>query len=288
MIDETTHEALLNTAVEALLAGGRHIRAEFERPLSELRPVYKNQEVGGSLQTQIDKNSERDILAVLLSSPFQHDTFVTEESGTLGAGPRRWYVDGFDGTANLHIQLRESSAGLLVEQDGEIVLAAAIDPFEDLLYVGLQGRGAWVYDLAFDGGRFRLASDAVRIEVDRASDRPANSLFVLADASFKPHLAQKKTGFLLDVTASAHHVRMIGSNVKQGILMAHRRGHLALTDRIGGFYDLSGYFVAREAGAFLGNLDGATPRPGDEVVVCAVNRDLFELALRAARRHYRP
>lgn len=288
MQNDTEQEDLLNAAVTAILAGARHIRSEFELPFSELRPVYKNQEVGGSLQTQIDKNSERDILSVLLSSPFKGDSFVAEESGTLeGAGPRRWYIDGFDGTANLHVQLRESTCGLMVRQGDEIVLSAAVDPFEDLLYVGLRGRGAWVYNLAFEDRAFRIVSEPARLTVDRASDRPANGMFVLADASFKPHLAPRKTGFLLDVTAAAYQVRMIGSNIKQGLMLAHRRGHVSLTDRIGGFFDLTGYFIAREAGAFVGNLDGALPTPDDDVVVCAVNQNLFELALRAARRHYR-
>ena len=278
---------LLNAAIQAMLAGARHIRIQFEQPFSDLRPVFKNQEAGGSLQTIIDKNSERDILSVLLSSPFKDDTFVAEESGTVeGKGPRRWYIDGFDGTANLHIQLRESTCGLFVKEGDAVVMAAAVDPFEDLLYVGLPGTGAFVYNLAFSGERFAIQGEPARIRVDTGSGRGANSLFMLVDASFRPHLAARKAAWLQDVSASVYQARMIGSNIKQGIMLANGRGHVSITDRIGGYFDLTGYFIAREAGALIGNLKGLAPTADDKVVCAAVNKDLFELALRAARKHY--
>jgi fructose-1,6-bisphosphatase/inositol monophosphatase family enzyme len=284
-----TDEELLNVATQAILAGSRHIRMQFDKPLSELRPVFKNPEAGGSLQTIIDKNSERDILSVLLSSPFRDDTIIAEENGAIdGPGPRTWFVDGFDGTANIHIALRESSCGLVVRQADEVILAAGVDPFEELLYVGMQGRGAFVYDLRFSGEEFEIASDATQIRADPGNTRSANSLFMLVDASFKPRHAERKSAWLFEMSSSAFHARMIGSNIKQGLLLAHGRGHVAMTDRIGGFFDLAGYFVAREAGAFVGNLDGNVPVPGDPVVCCAANETLFELALAATRKCYGP
>ena len=277
---------LFNAATQAILAGARHIRMQFEQPFSDLRPVFKNQEAGGSLQTIIDKNSERDVLSVLLSSPFKGDTFIAEESGTLAGGERRWYIDGFDGTANLHIQLRESTCGLFVKEGDDVVIAAAVDPFEDLLYVALPGSGAFVYNLAFEKDRFAIKGEPARIRVDTGTGRAANSLFMLVDASFRPHLAAKKAGWLVDVSPSVYQARMIGSNIKQGIMLANGRGHVSITDRIGGYFDLTGYFIAREAGAFIGNLQGLSPTAEDKVVCAAVNKDLFELALRAARKHY--
>ncbi len=287
MTDSLELETLLNAATQAILAGARHIRIYFDRPIDELRPVFKNPEAGGSLLTMIDKNSERDILTVLLSSPFKDDTIVAEENGTLGGtSSRTWYVDGFDGTANIHIGLRESSCGLIVRDGDEVVLAAAVDPFEDHLYVGVKGRGAFLYKLAFDGEFFQIASEATQISVDPGNTRSANSLFALVDASFKPRQATRKAAWLTQIATSAFHVRMIGSNIKQGMLLAHGRGHIALTDRIGGYFDLAGYFIAKEAGAYVGNLEGKTPVPGDKVVVCAVNKTLYELALAATRSAY--
>jgi fructose-1,6-bisphosphatase/inositol monophosphatase family enzyme len=289
MNDATTNEVLLNAATQAILAGARHIRVHFDKPLSELRPVFKNPEAGGSLQTIIDKNSERDVLSVLLSSPLCDDTIIAEESGTIeGSGPRTWFIDGFDGTANIHIGLRESSCGLIVRQDDQVVLAAGVDPFEDMLFVGMRGQGAFAYGLQFTGEEFEIDTEATQIHVDPGNTRSANSLFMLVDSSFKPRQAQRKSAWLTEMAASAFHARMIGSNIKQGLLLAQGRGHVALTDRIGGYFDLAGYFIAREAGAFVGNLEGEVPVPGDKVVCCAANKTLFELALAATRKCYGP
>jgi myo-inositol-1(or 4)-monophosphatase len=289
MTGDPTAQELLNAATQALLAGSRHIRTHFDKPYDELRPVFKNPETGGSLLTLIDKNSERDILSVLLSSPFRDDTIVAEENGTLdGTTSRTWYVDGFDGTSNIHIGMRESSCGLIVRDAHDVVLAAAVDPFEEHLYVGMKGHGAFVYDPAFTGDAFEIATDPQQLRVDPGSTRSENSLFMLVDASFKPRQATRKAIWLQQMATSAFHVRMIGSNIKQGFLLAHGRGHVALTDRIGGYFALAGYFVAKEAGAYIGNLDGETPVPDDKVVCCATNKTLYELALAAMRAAYGP
>lgn len=286
-IQNNLQQALMDIAIAAVLAGGKDIKCLFDDSLGNLNLGYQGIESGGELKTIKNRQSESDMLSILLESQFKHDSYNVKRSQQIkGESFREWFIDGLDGFTNVPIRLKEVTCGLLVREGGVVVLAVALDPFEEFLYTAQKDDGAYIYNLDFTSKEFVISSKPRQIKVDDGKNKNIDKLYMLIDASMKPQVKNRKTRWMVDCASLAYHARMIGSNIKQGLMIANGRGHISLTDDIGGFYDLTGYFIAKEAGAFVGNLKKEFPNPQDHVVFCATNQDLFESVHQITEKYY--
>src|SRR5205823_4575053 len=86
--------SFLDVAVEAALAAGEILVAEFARPL---QISYKGDV---DLVTQADKRSEQAIVNCLRKRFPSHAILAEEGGGLESDSPFRWYVDPLDGTTN--------------------------------------------------------------------------------------------------------------------------------------------------------------------------------------------
>src|SRR5262245_10741122 len=96
----------------------------------------------GSPVTVADRAIELRLRSLLVDAR-PADAFLGEEFGHVGDGPRRWIVDGIDGT--LHFAAGRTSWGTLIAlQDGEdIRLGIFSEPARGVRSWGERQAGAW-------------------------------------------------------------------------------------------------------------------------------------------------
>jgi myo-inositol-1(or 4)-monophosphatase len=106
------------------------------------------------LVSAADRASEAAIVELLRAQrPF--DAITAEEGGSRGAGRRRWLVDGVDGTINVLRAIPQWCVAVALEQDGEPLAAAVLDPVRGELFSAARGEGA-----ARDGAPIRVRAGA--------------------------------------------------------------------------------------------------------------------------------
>ena len=121
--------------------------AEAGRLLLELsrKPIEVLCEPGHDIKLRADQLAEERILAVLkerLPLPV-----LTEESGEHGAvteTSRMWIVDPLDGTFNYSRGMPMCCSSVGLWENGQPVLGAVYNFFNDELFAGIVGRGAWL------------------------------------------------------------------------------------------------------------------------------------------------
>jgi myo-inositol-1(or 4)-monophosphatase len=128
--------ALLATAADAALAGGRLARQYFRRD-----PVIKKKGVI-DLVTEADVAVEREIRARIGRRFPTHHVLGEEDGGAEAAGGHRWIVDPIDGTTNFAHGVALFCTSVALEVDGRVVAGAVYDPMADELFTAERGGGA--------------------------------------------------------------------------------------------------------------------------------------------------
>src|SRR5690349_790431 len=85
------------------------------------------------LVSAADHASEEAIVA-LLAAERPDDAIVGEEGASVGAGSRRWLVDGLDGTVNFLRAIPQWCVAVVLEDDGEPLATAVLDPVRGQLF----------------------------------------------------------------------------------------------------------------------------------------------------------
>ena len=134
--------ALLDAAVEAAVAGGRVLSANWRNlPHGSVEEKKKNDFV-----THADRESEERIVSVLRGR-FPGDAFLAEEGGAYGGGggdgARVWIIDPLDGTSNFVSGFPFWCVSIAAREGDEIVAAVVWDPLRDEMYTAERGGGAW-------------------------------------------------------------------------------------------------------------------------------------------------
>jgi len=80
------------------------------------------------LVSAADHASEEAIVA-LLRAERPDDAIVGEEGASIGAGSRRWLVDGLDGTVNFLRAIPQWCVAVVLEEDGEPLATAVLSSF---------------------------------------------------------------------------------------------------------------------------------------------------------------
>ncbi len=275
----------MDAAIYAGISGALQVERLFGKSMEELDLEYKPQD-GDTLRTIIDRYSGDSILSYL-KLKFPQDGFDEEETGVhAGSESRKWYIDPFDGTSNLPIALPLSTVGLAFQQDSELILGVAIDPFNHKVYAAEHGSGAYEVPYARSGSENDFVlGEPKRIRVSARSEPKAR--YAEVDAFFNPKTSETKSGFLRDLHHYAQNVRMNGSNIRSGIDLASGITDIWLIDAVGGFFDIApGYVLIKEAGGEMTDIFGNVPLPGVQVAIATNNIGDHENIRQLAHKHY--
>lgn len=96
----------------------------------------------GSLATEADVEVER-AMRRLLAESRPDDAILGEESGASGEGPRRWILDGIDGTREFASGLDAWGTLIALEVDGRIVVGYCVEPVRHRHTWAVRGGGAF-------------------------------------------------------------------------------------------------------------------------------------------------
>jgi myo-inositol-1(or 4)-monophosphatase len=216
------------------------------------------------LVTDVDRASERLILA-RLEAERPRDGILSEEAGAReGENGWVWVIDPLDGTTNYAHGFPHFAVSIGIERDGTREIGVVYDPMKEELFAAERGGGA-----TLNGEPIRVSRTS---ELERA---------LLA------------TGFGYDVhSAKIDNIEYFTRFIKRA--QAVRRAGSAALDlayvacgRFDGFWELSlhpwdvaaGYLLVEEAGGTVSSLSGGPPpRSGSDVV--ASNRPLHASMLR--------
>jgi myo-inositol-1(or 4)-monophosphatase len=123
-------------AERAVRAGG----AEALRLASGALDVQRKSSAA-DLVSAADRASEAAIVE-LLAAERPDDAIVGEEGSSVGGSTRRWLVDGLDGTINFLRAIPQWCVAVVLEQDGDPLACAVLDPSRGELFSAARGEGA--------------------------------------------------------------------------------------------------------------------------------------------------
>ncbi|MEU2202640.1 inositol monophosphatase family protein [Isoptericola sp. NPDC019482] len=235
----------LDLALRAALAGAELGLAYFAR----VQGLARDHKVDGSVVTEADLAVEEEVRRVLLAAR-PDDAFLGEETGELGAGDRRWILDGIDGTLVFVEGDDRWQTLIALEEDGEVTVGVAILPAQGQVWYAARGRGAFVADVV--GGR---------VTADRPlrAGGPPESLRASRTAVLPP-VAMMPERYHAEVDRLVRAVEVADWRVHGALLVAS--GELDLAVQVGGkvwdYAPLS--LIVTEAGGVFGGDDGR-PHP---------------------------
>ena len=131
------------------------------------------------LVSAADHASEEAIVA-LLRAERPDDAIVGEEGASVGAGSRRWLVDGLDGTVNFLRAIPQWCVAVVLEEAGEPLATAVLDPVRGELFSAARGGGAHRDGVALrvrDGAPLREAVLSSFLRADKLRGTPAAASF---------------------------------------------------------------------------------------------------------------
>jgi myo-inositol-1(or 4)-monophosphatase len=123
-------------AERAVRAGAAAVRATGAGDLD-----VRRKSSAADLVSAADHASEEAIVA-LLRAERPGDAIVGEEGASVGSSSRRWLVDGLDGTLNFLRSLPQWCVAVVLEEHGEPLATAVLDPSRGELFSAARGEGA--------------------------------------------------------------------------------------------------------------------------------------------------
>jgi myo-inositol-1(or 4)-monophosphatase len=228
-------EEFLAKAREAALKAGAVLRDNIHGA----REISYKGEI--NLVTEMDRRSERTVVAVLHSAFPDHGILAEEGTAIENSSGFRWIIDPLDGTTNYAHGYPNFAVSIGLERKGEVILGVVYDPMRDELFAAEKGRGA-----SLNGRPIRVSK---------------------ADALIRSLLA---TGFPYDRATSEKN----NLNYFRALLMAsqevRRSGSAALdlcsvaAGRLDGYWELklhpwdvaAGSLIVREAGGSVSDFSG--------------------------------
>ncbi len=114
----------------------------------------------GSPVTVVDRAVETMMQKIVLQERPQ-DSFLGEEIGPHGSGPRRWIFDGIDGTHNYAAGVAAWATMIALEIDGEVQLGVVSSPCGGVRWYAERGAGSWRLEAAHHDGVVTSFHDSV-------------------------------------------------------------------------------------------------------------------------------
>ena len=124
------------------------------------RELRRWSKADGSLATEADVAVE-DVLRARIARDRPADAVLGEERGQTGSGPRRWIIDGIDGTVDFAAGRADWGTLIALEVDRRVICGVCDQPAHNRRYWATSGAGAFCSDGSSDAPR-ALRVSAVR------------------------------------------------------------------------------------------------------------------------------
>ena len=223
----------LNLAIDCAREAGQVLLARFGPDL-----VYEEKSRRGDLVTEVDRASEKLILARIRdASPGA--TIVAEETGVhTGTSDERWFVDPLDGTTNYAHTYPLFCVSVACERAGELVAGVVYAPKLDELFAAERGSGA------------RLNDEPLRVSnVERVADS-------LLCTGFVPSNFEVNMPYFRALSGVAHAVRRDGAAALDLAFLAAGRFDAFWEFGLSAWDVAAGTLLVREAGGVVTAIDG--------------------------------
>jgi histidinol-phosphatase len=231
-----------------------------------VRSLAQELKADGSIVTEADRAVETAVRDALLAAR-PGDACLGEETGETGSGPRRWVLDGIDGTA-VFVQGDDRWQILIaLEEEGEVTVGVAILPAQGRVWWAARGRGAFVG--AFSGSSI---SGARRLAVRRPTALAMSALGIipLLETLTEPYLRaiERLLAAVEPRPWSAHAALLVAA------------GELDLAVQVGGSrWDYAALaLIVREAGGAFARIAGQ-PAPVVNTMLYSTGEPLHAAAI---------
>lgn len=183
--------------------------------------------------------------------------FLGEESPEYRQGGLYWVVDPIDGTSNFVRGMRLSVVSVALVKEGEELLGVVYQPYSGELFCAIKGCGA-----CLNGERIRV------------SDRDfAHSLFFTAFSVYQKKYAPQCLEVMKNIYGQCDDFRRLGTAALELCFLAAGRGELYFELRLFPWDWAAAAVILREAGGFIGTIDGASLRHDMPSLVIAANSE---------------
>lgn len=225
---------------------------------SKLGGVTKVEHKGAiDLVTEVDRNAEALIVAVLRSQFGDHAILAEERGHEQGRPDRLWIVDPLDGTTNFAHGLKSCCVSIAFAADGETKVGVILDPFANELFVALKDRGAWL------NGQPARVSDTGTM---------ADSLLVTGfPYNIRDIMARVLTRFACCLEASQG-VRRLGSAALDLCYVAVGRFEGFWEQNLKPWDTAAGALMVTEAGGWVTDFNNREFSPGGKTVLASNGR----------------
>jgi myo-inositol-1(or 4)-monophosphatase len=252
----TLASANVNVMIKAARKAGRGLLRDF----GEVENLQVSAKGPGDFVSRADLRAEETVRAELTEARPNYGWFAEESAAVAGADPtRRWIVDPLDGTTNFLHGLPHWAVSIALEHKGEVVAGVVHDPVKDEIFVAEKGAGAWMND-----HRLRVSGRRDMIEAIFATGIPFGGSPVLP----------RTLGELAALTPRTAGIRRWGAAALDLAYVA--------AGRLDGYWErglkpwdvAAGLLLVREAGGFVGTIEG-TGDPVEDGSIVAANPNVF-------------
>jgi len=135
------HNPYINTAFKAARSAGKIIVKSLEK-LDKIEIIEKN---FSDYVTEVDKQSEKEIIAILQKS-YPDYAILGEEQGSTGDNDYIWIIDPLDGTHNFIHGYPHFCISIALKYKNKIEHGLVYDPLRQEVFYASRGRGAFLND----------------------------------------------------------------------------------------------------------------------------------------------
>lgn len=132
---------MLNIAVRAARSAGNVI----SRSMARLDSISVQVKERNDFVTEVDRNAENEIIAILRKAYPDH-AILAEESGVTSGDDFQWIIDPLDGTTNFLHGFPQFAVSIALRHRGRLEQAVVYDPLSQELFTATRGDGAMLND----------------------------------------------------------------------------------------------------------------------------------------------
>jgi myo-inositol-1(or 4)-monophosphatase len=255
---------MLNIAVRAARSAGNII----VRHLDRVDALTIDTKQRNDFVTEVDRQAEREIIAVLRKAYPNHG-ILAEESGAQAGDDYLWVIDPLDGTTNFLHGFPQFGVSIALQHKGVLEQAVVYDPLRQELFTAGRGSGAMLNER--------------RIRVTRARGLEGALLGTGFPFKIKPHL-DAYLGMFRDLFQDTAGIRRAGAACLDLAYVA--------AGRLDGFWEIglnrwdmaAGALLVQEAGGIVGDFAGGKDYLDSGNVVAGTPK-VYQAMLDAIRPH---